>query len=167
MILYRRGFPLFEQEVLAEFFGVMIPAQDQECFSVRLAVTTNPDDAGIYTVKSADVANRFFAEKNIPLMAESVMGSTIQDLGAFLDEHLTAGHDLWGEYGSQEIHEEEAMHDSVIESSTNEAGGMVTFVDPYGGHPTRKTISHAMLKRAISGVLCRETGFLVIRPTDK
>ncbi len=165
MILYRRGFGLFDQEELAQAFEIKVPEKIRPLFSKDLSLRTDGEE-GLETVRSAEIANRFFQERNLPLQARGVLASEIDQLTEFIQTELSASHDLWIEYHSDEIHQEDEMiHDSVVEQiKSDSTGTIVTIVDPYGEHRTRVLIPIEQLAEAISIRFGRETGFLVISP---
>lgn len=167
MILYRRGFGLFDQEQLAKFFDVRVNAESQKMFNVKLKRYTRANlDEGIKTVESAALVNRFFRVRKIPLIARAVRASEIKDLKAFIADELSQDHDLWVEYKSHQIHKSESIHDNVLERLTaDKKGARVVLVDPYPKNKTRATVSISKLKTALSAKFGRETGFLVIAAT--
>ena len=159
MILYRRGFGLFDQEELAQAFEIRVPEEIRALFYKELSLRTEGEE-GLETVRSAGIANRFFQDRDLPLHARSVLASEIDDLGEFIQAELQAGHDLWIEYHSDEIHGEAGLsHDSVVEQITSDSSGTtVTIVDPFDGHRTRTLIPIEQLERAVSTKFGREMG---------
>ena len=61
MILYRRGFGLFDQEKLAKFFDIRIDKASRGAFRTKLKPFTHTGfDEGLKTIESAPVVNSFF-----------------------------------------------------------------------------------------------------------
>ncbi len=166
MILYRRGYGLFDQEQLAKFFKIKVSAEAKKSFNVKLGTYTRINlDEGLVTIKSAPIVNRFLKKNRLPLTATSVRASEIGDLQSFIASHLKADDDLWIEYKSHQIHGERIIHDNVIESIKTRAKDKdtgVVLVDPQGTHKTRLEVSLGKIRAAISTKFGRETGFLVI-----
>lgn len=164
MILYRRGFGLVDQEVLASLLGVKISADVEGFFTTKLTIADpKQEELGINTIESSQFANKIFEKLNLPIHAHTVKASDIQNLATFIQEQLGADHDLWVEYKSHELHGEEAIHDNVIESIDLEPEDpIVTLIDPLPDHKNRFHVPITKLQRAISTQFDRETGFLVI-----
>jgi len=164
MILYRRGYGLFDQEKLAKFFDVRVSPEARKAFNVRLGLYSRIGfDEGIKTIESAATVNRFFRTQKIPLVATAVRASEIKDLKKFITEHLKANDDLWIEYKINSIHGGASIHDNVVESiRTRDGSTSVVLVDPDGELKTRNAVSLSAIKEAISDTFGRETGFIVI-----
>jgi hypothetical protein len=167
MILYRRGFGLFDQQMLAKYFKIKVGKNDLECFNVKLATFTKTNfDEGLKTIESALVINRFFKTQKIPLMATAVRASEIKNLENFIAQNLKQNNDLWVEYKSHKIHGENYIHDNVVESVVKtKTSESVILIDPAPYHKPRLSVSFEKLKEAISEKYGRETGFIVISST--
>lgn len=164
MILYRRGFGLVDQEVLAGLLGVKISVDVADYFTTQLTIADSKnEELGINTIESAALVNEIFETLHIPLQAQRVNASEIQNLATFIQEELEANHDLWIEYKSHELHSEDTIHDNVIERIDMEPEDpLVTLIDPLPDHKNRFQVPVSKLHRAISTQFDRETGFLVI-----
>lgn len=165
MILYRRGFGLFDQEELAKYFKIKIGKIDVGDFNVKLDTYANLDDVGMHTTESEKTINRFFKDKRIPLEARSVRASEIPDLENFLVSNLKQQNDIWMEYKTSRIHKErqkekwfrpewKGPHDNVIESIKRENGrAKVTLVDPFWYYKPRTEVDVEELKTEAIGVI--------------
>lgn len=164
MILYRRGFGLFDQQEMAKFFNIKVAKKEQRSFNVKLGTYTQINkDGGLKTVESERVINKFFKTNKIPLFAKSVLASEISDLGSFIVDNIKNNNDLWMEYKSHEIHGEKFIHDNVVESLQKKNGRTtVTLVDPAPEYKPRLEVSVTKLRKAISNEFGRETGFIVV-----
>jgi hypothetical protein len=167
MLLFRNGYGLQDQEVLAVKFGVKITPKYADRFSSQMIVgELSNQDYGISTVESGDYINDFLRDHAPGLHASAVKSSNIVSLPLFLNKHIGQNHDLWVEYHAPEIYADDEfqgdyVHDSLIESfcvSRNE----VTIVDPMYEHRQRLVVPLALLERGISSTFGRETGFIVI-----
>lgn len=163
MILYRRGFGLFDQERLAQLLGAKVDEASKDLFYLPQSVGRVGEELGINTVTSSETVNELFKILNLPLQAESVKASSIRNLAEFIHTHLEQNHDLWTELKIHEMKGEESIHDNVIERIEHTGSGIfVTLVDPLPEYKTRITLPVQKLERAISNEFDRETGFLVI-----
>lgn len=163
MILYRRGFGLFDQERLAQLLGAKVDEASKELFHLPQSVASAGEELGINTVGSAEKVNILFKTLDLPLRAESVKASSIPNLAEFIRTHLEQNHDLWAELKTHEIKGEESIHDNVIEHIEYVGPDVfVTLVDPLPEYKTRITLPIHKLERAISDEFDRETGFLII-----
>jgi hypothetical protein len=164
MILYRRGFGLFDQQDLAKYFKIKILKKDTAAFNIKLRTGTPSDkDYGLQTINCEKTVNKFFKENKIPLAAHSVRHSEINNLSEFILENIKNNNDLWVEYHNRKIHKARGMHDSVIESiEINKKIMSVTFVDPYWAFKPRYEVSIKDLADSISEKYGREAGFIVI-----
>ncbi|NOR85547.1 hypothetical protein GQ473_05510 [archaeon] len=164
MILYRRGFGLFDQQELAKFFKINVGKDEVKSFNIKLDVyvATNNDE-GLKTIDSEKIINQFFKEKNINLNAKAFIYSKISNLKEFLIENIKNNNDLWLEYKTHKIHGDKLIHDNVIESVKTISGKTkITLVDPYWEYKPRLDISIEDLEESISDKFGRETGFIVI-----
>ena len=164
MILYRRGFGLFDQQELAKYFKIKISKKETAFFNVKFKTYTSVnEDGGLRTIDSEKIINKFFKESKISLVAHSVKYSKINDLKEFILENIKNNNDLWLEYKMNKIHKEKSMHDNVVESiKINKKRTFVTVVDPYWEYKPRYEISIKDLSDSISKKYGRETGFIVI-----
>lgn len=172
MILYRRGFGLFDQEELAKYFKIKIGKKDVGAFNAKLGTYSKLDNVGMHTTESKKTINRFFRDKRIPLDARSVRASEIPDLKNFLVSNLKQQKDIWMEYKTSKIHKErqkekwfwpewKGAHDNVIESIKLENGRTsVTLVDPFWYYRPRTEVDVEELKTEI-------IGFVVISRASK
>lgn len=164
MILYRRGFGLFDQEQMAKFFKVKVGPKEQRAFNIRLGKYSRRGfDEDIKTVKSAPLINKFFSKNKIPLAAKAVRASSISNLQKFIADNLAKNNDLWLEFKTHQVHHSESIHDNVIESiATSKNGLIVTAVDPLWHRKPRNAIALDKLRLAIGTKFGRETGFIII-----
>lgn len=164
MILYRRGFGLFDQQELAQYFKIKVAKDQLACFNVRLGVYTKTNyDEGLKTIESENIINRFFKSRRIPITAKAVRASEIENLTSFLFENIRQNNDLWIEYKSHKIHGEEYIHDNVVESiQKTKTSAKVVLVDPSPRHKPRLIVRVRELEEAMSDKNGRETGFIVI-----
>lgn len=165
MILYRRGFGLFDQEELAKYFKIKIGKIDVGAFNVKLGTYAKLSDAGMHTTESEKTINHFFRKKGIPLAASSVRPSEIPDIGKFLEGALSKNSDIWMEYKTSKIHkvrqkekwfwpEWKCPHDNVIERIRKENGRTkVTLVDPFWFYRPRTEVDVEELKTEIIGFI--------------
>ena len=169
MILYRRGYGLFDQEKLAKFFDVRVSPEARKTFTVRLGLYSSVGfDEGIKTIESAALVNQFFRKQKISLLATAVRASEIKDLNRFITKHLNANDDLWIEYKTFPIHGGSFIHDNVIESiQVSNGSTRAVLVDPDGQLRTRTSVPLSAIKEAISHKHGRETGFIVIRQSNE
>jgi len=127
-----------------------------------MPVMTDRSDEGIKTVESEKHINAFFRELGVSLTAKCYKSSSISDLPAFLEENLRSDRDVWVEYHTDEIfNDETCIHDGLIESF-NSTAKSVTIIDPMPHHRQRISVPLETLKRAVSGKFGRETGFVVV-----
>lgn len=169
MILYRKGYGLFDQEQLAKYFHIRVGKKYLKSFNVHLGTVTRHNyDEGLKTIESEDLINRFFKVHNIELRAKAYRESEIVDLKNFIAQQLKEQHDLWVEYKGHRIHSGDKskgryIHDCLIESIkyTRDATRVV-MVDPDGEHKARYDVSITTLKEALSDKFGRETGIIVI-----
>ncbi len=167
MILYRRGFGLFDQQMLAQYFKIKIGKDDLKCFNIKLTTFTKTNfDEGLKTIESAGIVNRFFKAQKISLMAKAIRASEIKNLETFIIQNLKQNNDLWVEYKSHKTHGEKFIHDNVVESvvKTKKTVGVI-LIDPAPYHKPRLSVSLEKLTEAISKKYGRETGFIVISST--
>jgi len=166
MILYRRTGKLYDQQSLAEFFGVKIHEKNTGAFNVPLQVMKGYNiDEGISTLDSISQINAFFTQESLNLTAKSYLASEIANLEVFIAQELVAGNDLWVEYHNNEIHPTDkvrAIHDSLVESFDADARTVV-LVDPEYMHAPRITVTLDTLQDAISAKFGKETGFVCVR----
>lgn len=166
MILYRRGFGLFEQEELAKNLKIKIDKNSLECYNITLDTYTNPEDAGMKTTESEGIINKFFKSKNIGLSAKGVRVSEIQNLEEFLFDNINKNNDIWMEWMIYKIFNEKqhkekfympewmSCHDSVIESVIkNKQSAKTVIVDPFWYHKPRMEIDVEKLRNAIIGFI--------------
>ncbi len=169
MILYRHGYGLFDQQELAKYFKIKVGKKDKKAFNVRLGAYTRVNyDEGLKTIESEDIVNRFFRERDMPLVAKAVKASEISNLKKFIRDNLIANNDLWIEYKAHQIHRYDSekgqyIHDGLVEEITN--SNTVTIIDPAPRHKPRIRISAKVLAESISSKFGRETGFIVISNT--
>ena len=170
MILYRNGCGLFDLEALAKWFGVKIDETDAQLFNVKLDIMTSANcDEGISTVESDGDINKFLGERKLPLRATAYKTAQIASLQDFLEEHLSADHDVWLEYHGDDIHADDHyrgyqgryIHDSLIESIDLDKR-MAVIVDPMPEHRQRYEMSFDLIEKAISSAYGKETGFIII-----
>jgi hypothetical protein len=168
MILFRNGYGLFDQELLAIKFGIKIKPDVAAAFSSAIQVVTSEDDhAGIPTIDMADTINHFFEELAPGLLTQSVKASAITSMATFLSDHLNQDHDIWVEYHAQEIHKTDRakgnyIHDGLIESFDPDKNEVV-IIDSLPEHKQRLLVSVPILERAISLEYGRETGFIIVK----
>lgn len=165
MILYRRGYGLFDQQELAEYFKVKVGKYDVAAFNVKLDAYTALDKyRGIKTIESEELINKFFREKRIALKAKAVKSSEISNLEEFLYTNLMRNNDLWMEYICRPIHNEAGGHDGLIESiSKGKDGTKVVLIDSCQFHKPRIEVEIEKIHAAITGKLRgRDIGFVVI-----
>lgn len=164
MILYRRGFGLYDQQELAKYFKIKISKKDFRSFNIKLNVFTSKNyNEGLKTIESEKTINSFFKKNKIPLTAKAVRASEINDLKEFLVSNIKDNNDLWLEYKTHKIHGEKIIHDNVVESVKVVSGkGYVTLVDPYWEFKPRLVVGINKISEAISNKYGRETGFIVI-----
>jgi len=162
MILYRRWFWLFDQQKLAKFFNVKINKKHKDAFNIKLKIMTNyNNDEGISTLDSANIVQEFFQKNNINLNVQTKKYSEIQNLENFIQKNIQTNNDLRCEYKTHQIHKQNRIHDSLIESidlTTN----TIILLDPDPKHPPRKEIRIDLLKKSIDPTHGKETGFLII-----
>lgn len=169
MILYRRGYGLFDQEALAEEFDVRVAPEYLTCFSTpRKPYTINNFDEGIATVESAAEIQEFFDRNAVALKVEAFRFSEIGDLDALLQRELTANNDIWLEYKSHRIHatdlhQGDYIHDGLVESYDPQSKSL-TIIDPFYFHPPRISVSLHETLLALGPSLGRETGLLLVMP---
>ena len=167
MILYRKGFGLYDQEDLAIKFGVKIDKKDAAAFSAAMPIMAQSNfDEGIQTVESEGQINKFFIDNAISLKAKSYKLSSIPSLINFMGEHINANHDIWIEYHSNEVHAEDKyqgnyIHDGLIEG-LNLSKEIATVIDPEPEHRERLYIPLKTIEKSISKTYGRETGFIVV-----
>jgi hypothetical protein len=166
MILYRRGFGLYDQEQLAQFFGVKVSEEYKDMFNVDLQIMTSyNNDEGISSVASSEKINEFFAKNKINLCAKGFFFHEINNLKQFIEENVKKNKDLWIEYKAHEIHkgcrfnDGKYIHDGLIESIKSEN---FIIIDPFCFHKPRITVSIEQLKRGIDNTFGKETGFIII-----
>lgn len=164
MILYRRGFGLFDQQDLAKYFKIKVGKDELKSFNVKLGVyTSTNNDEGLKTIESEKLINRFFKDKKIPLKASAIKASEIADLTQFLIDNIKKDNDLWLEYKVHKIHGEKLIHDNVVESVKTLSGKTwVTLVDPYWVYKPRLDVTIEDIAEAISDKYGRETGFIIV-----
>ena len=164
MILYRRGFGLFDQQELAKYFDIKVGKDESKSFNVRLGIynSTNCDE-GLKTIESEKLINLFFKEKSIALTAKAVRASHIGNLKKFILTNIKNDNDLWLEYKTHELHKAELIHDNVVESiSVNSQKSVVTLIDPYWAYKPRLKVDVKKISESISDKYGRETGFIII-----
>ena len=99
MIIYRRTGQLYEQESLAEYFGVKIGEGSKKAFFRELALLTSTNhDEGIETLKIGDRLETFFREKDLQLKHTITPYDDIKDWESHIITHMEQGHDIWCEY---------------------------------------------------------------------
>ncbi len=164
MILFRRGFGLFDQQKLAKYFKIKVGKNDLVSFNIKLDVFTSKNyDEGLKTIESEKIINRFFNENKISLTAKSARDSEINNLKKFLVNNIKNNNDLWMEYKTHKIHGEKMIHDNVVESVKTALGKeYVTLVDPYWKFKPRLVVDIQKISEAISSKYGRETGFIMI-----
>jgi hypothetical protein len=169
MILYRRGFGLFDQQELAKYFKIKVGKKQLVCFNIKLDTYTRTNyNEGLKTIESENIINRFFKSRKIPLIAKAVPASKIRNLESFLVNNLKGNNDLWVEYKSHRIHKKPYIHDNVVESlQKTRRHFKITLVDPAPLHKPRFVIGIKELQEAISDKYGRETGFVVISSKRK
>lgn len=165
MILYRRGFGLFDQEELAKNLKIKINKHDFEAWNIELDTYTNLSNAGMKTTESEKIINRFFKKNNISLMAKGVHASKIPNLKEFIIQNLSKDNDLWMEWMIYKVYDEKqhkkqwnmpkwmSCHDSVIESIEEKRDTKVTVVDPFWYHKPRTEIDVKKIKDALVGFI--------------
>ena len=95
MILYRRGFGLFDQQELAKHFDIKVGKDESKSFNVKLGTYTSTNcDEGLKTIESEKLINLFFKEKDIALTAKAVRASHIGDLKSFIVTNIKNDNDL-------------------------------------------------------------------------
>ena len=171
MILYRRGFGLFDQEKLAKELKIKMDKHDSKAYNVKLDIYTNQSDAGMRTTDSEEIINQVLKKNNIPLVAKGVDASDISDLKEFIIQNINKNNDLWMEWMIYKVYDEEqhkkqwnmptwmSCHDSVIENINDEPDTKVTVVDPFWYHKPRTDIDIKKIKDAL-------VGFIVISKKD-
>jgi hypothetical protein len=167
MILYRRGYGLFDQEKLAKFLGVKVPKNIRVFAEKIRTCENNYPDPGLPTTDSADIINQFFRHNNIGLCAISVKPKYIGDIKEFLIKNIRQNNDMWFEYLAKNIHKncKYNAHDGLIESII--IGGKhahVTVMDPDPEHISRFVADISKIADAISYFpqAKRYLGFIVI-----
>ena len=63
MILYRRGFGLYDQEKLAKHLNTNVDKDDFNAFNEKLSICSSDSNGGINTLDSGKTINRFLFEK--------------------------------------------------------------------------------------------------------
>lgn len=165
MILYRRGFGLFDQEELAKYFRVKVGKNDVSAFNAKMDMYTKADKyRGIKTVESEARINAFFREKGISLLANAVNSAGINNLEEFLSVNLRKNNDLWMEYLCRPIHNEKGGHDGLIESvSIGSKGTIAVLIDPYWQHKPRIEVEIEKMRAALPDKMeGRNIGFIVV-----
>lgn len=169
MILYRRGYGLFDQEELAQYFDVRVGEKTVGAFNLKLNTYTDTGEAGLQTVESEKIIDRFFKQRSILLTAKAVRVSEITDLQKFLRDHLGQNDDLWVEYKAHRIHESsdpsgsEYVHDGLVEGLEEcKTSVTATIIDPTGTHKPRFRVDMETLWEALSSKFGKETGFIVV-----
>ncbi|MDB5238311.1 MAG: hypothetical protein JWM46_581 [Candidatus Kaiserbacteria bacterium] len=166
MILYRNGVRLYDQEELAQRFGVKIGSEEQDAFRSGMPVRERLNyDEGISTMESVDALNKFFAEESIGMKATRYMYSQIESLQELLIENLRNNNEIWIEYHSQEIHDSEHIHDGLVES-VDLTAQTVVIIDPVPRRRQRITVPIAMLERALSATFGKELGVISVKKVD-
>ena len=165
MILYRRGFGLFDQEKLAKDLKIKMNKHDFEACNVKLNTYTDLSDAGMKTTESKKIINQFFKKNNISLIAKGVHASEISNLKDFIIQNLSKDNDLWMEWMIYKVYDEEQhkkqwnmpqwmnCHDSVVESINGEQDTKITIVDPFWYHKPRTEIAIEKIKNALVGFI--------------
>ncbi len=165
MILYRRGFGLFDQEKLAKYFNIKVSKDDAEAFNEKLNIYESSDKGGMKTTESENIINQFFKEEKIPLVAKSVKPSEINDLEEFIIDNLNKNNDLWMEYQTYKVHKKEKKkkwyipewmddHDNVVEGiKKNTIGTKVLLVDPFWYNKPRTEADIKNVKDGLKGFI--------------
>ncbi|MCK5474374.1 MAG: hypothetical protein KAI53_03130 [Candidatus Aenigmarchaeota archaeon] len=165
MILYRRGFGLFDQEELAKDLKIKMNKHDLEAYNIKLDTYTNPSDAGMKTIESEKIINQVLKKNNISLMATGVPISNIPNLKEFIIRNLSKNNDLWMEWMIYNVYDEKqhkkqwnmptwmSCHDSVIESINVGQDTKVTVVDPFWYHKPRMEMDINKIKDALVGFI--------------
>ena len=167
MILYRRGYGLFDQEKLAKYFDVRINKRSAGAFNVRLKIYSDQDNAdevgGLRTIESEDIINQFFESRKIRLTARGIKISEISNLLEFLMSNIEDGNDLWVEYKTHGISGANTIHDGLVEGVIHR-GDMVkaVIINPSRDYEPRRRVKIDILEEALSAKFARETGFIVI-----
>lgn len=166
MVLYRRGFGLFDQEELAKYFKIKVSKDDADSFNVKLDVYATSSDGGMKTTESEKIINQFFREKKLPLVAKSFRASDISNLEKFISDNLAKNNDLWMEYETFKVHKKPSSkkkwflpewmggHDNVIESiKTEKQKTIVTLVDPFWYNKPRNDVFIEKIKDGLIGFI--------------
>ena len=164
MILYRRGYGLFDQEKLAKYFDIRISEKSRGAFNVRLNTFTRRNyDEGLKTIESEDIINRFFRENDIRLVAKAIKISAISNLVEFLIDNIESDNDLWVEYKTHQISGAEAIHDGLVEGVMQGRGvAKAVVIKPSRDHKPRRRVEIGIIEEALTSKFGRETGFIVI-----
>lgn len=163
MILYRRTERLYDQEMLAMYFGVRISAEYQDAFAEKMPLLTSHNyDEGVKTIELGESVKAFFEKEGINLECAAIKASTIENLEQWIEQSLEWDADIWCEYVYGDLSWWELyLHDGLIESY-DATRKEVTMINPEGTKKNRFQISITELFERISGKYSRETGFLLI-----
>lgn len=167
MLLYRKGYGLFDQEELAMYFNVRISESKSCAFNVKLNTYREQDNSdevgGLKTIESADVINQFFNDNDIRLVADAIKISEISNLLEFLIGNIEEDKDLWVEYKTRPISGAEGTHDGLIEGLTQDGGvTKVVIINPSRDYEPRRIIEIDIFQEALSSKFGSETGFIVV-----
>ncbi len=164
MILYRRGFGLYDQEDLAEQLGIPVGEKYRSAFRANLPFPASPSH-WFETINSEGTINRTLEHYYLPLIAKAHRTSQVADTRMFVAWNLSKNNDVWTEFHWNERDSIDAIHDNVIQSIEYDAESChVTTIDPYSRSKQIVRWPLEMLERSIGTKYGRECGFVIVSP---
>jgi len=167
MIIYRRTGILYEQESLAEYFGVKIGEGSKKAFFRKLALITGLNhDEGIETLKIGKQLEAFFAKENIRLTYTIDRYEAIVDWEGYIISHMEQGHDIWCEYIRGDISDITktsplGIHDGLI-TEYDSTMRVITIINPEPKEKNRIVYPLDEFLKRMSGKYGRKTGCIII-----
>lgn len=167
MILYRRGFGLYDQEEMAEILDIPVHISRAGAFSRNLRTVEDPYEL-FHTVESEVSINKFLGYKKLPLIARAYKASKIGDVARFAASQLDNRNDVWVELHLDEVTGNPMIHDNVVQSvEFYRTGDFLVTLNPSPTSKQTHRYESKVLRRAIGTEYGRECGFVVVSGVRK